>query len=168
MRCSWSPLRPSGPLRWLSAPCSVTATNPGASVHASWTSSKRSVSDESSNHNRAASPAWLNWPLLFFNLTANVFLSVSQALGHSNFLSNAAVANKKFTQTVCQIVSMWYVTLWVSPDRPCLAAESTQHENIRCLSTYELKACGLVWLSDWMPTDRNEAFDAWVFWSLKS
>lgn len=42
---------------------------------------------------------------------------------------------------------------------PCFAFENAEHRSIQYLRMYELKAWGLAW----MPTDRNEAFDARVF-----
>lgn len=86
----------------------------------------------------------------------------SLAQGPSNFPRNASVAHRRFTKTLCQIILCNMLL-----NRSLLPGQA-RCEHIQYLRTYKLKACGLAWLSDWMPTERNEAFDAWAFWSLKS
>lgn len=98
MQCSWLLLLLSGPLRWPSAPCSVTATNPGALDHASWTSSKRSVSNNYVNFTELkkkekkpiTSEGWLKktvlaWPPCIFDVFHYVWKMVHQ-IYHVQFL----------------------------------------------------------------------------------
>lgn len=98
MQCSWLLLHPSGPLRWPSAPCSVTAINPGASDRASWTSSKRSVLNKGLNYreNPITSAEWLKktvsaWPPgIFDDMFGKGFMSTRSF---------------KLTKSGCQITS---------------------------------------------------------------
>lgn len=176
-QCSWLPWRPSGPLRWPSAPCSVTATNPGASDRASWTSSKRSVSDEGSNHRELKTPCYITGmtsetPVAFSLTTMNYWWCVSvlseRASWGQEHLWKASAATMKLTKTGYQIFSHAMLLYRSLLTGHALLLKVHKHEDIRYLWTYKFKACGLARLSDWMPTDRNESFDAWVFWSLKS
>lgn len=141
--CSWSPSRPSGPLRWPSAPCSVTATSPGALDRASWTSSKRSVSDKGPGITDKLPP--LHLPLLHQQrgsrklllllawppcIIDDVFLCVLKALQWAHDPSfKASVANLRL-KSECQITPC-DMLLHRSPlTGRCFASESTQHEDI--------------------------------------